>query len=54
LSGDLEVAAAVLRQPEAAAMPLPYGAKMKELIAFVVSEAHFDLRERMGLAVPSG
>jgi hypothetical protein len=54
LSGDLEVAAAVLRQPEAAVLPLPYGVKMKELIAFVVSEQHFDLRERIGLAIAGG
>jgi tetratricopeptide (TPR) repeat protein len=51
MSGDIELAGHLLRQPDTGPMPLPYRPKMEELLAFAVSPAHYDLRERLGLSI---
>jgi hypothetical protein len=52
LTADLDLALAVARQPDPGAIPLPFAAKVKELMLFAVSEEHFELRQRLGSALP--
>lgn len=51
LTGDIELALAMAKQPDSAAIPLPFAAKIKELLVFAVSEEHFELRQRLGTAI---
>lgn len=51
VTGHLDLAAQLLRQPDPGPMPLPYGAKVKDLLQFAVSDAHFELRQRLGMAI---
>jgi tetratricopeptide (TPR) repeat protein len=53
LAGDLEVAALVLRQPDPGVTSVPYGTKMRELVNFTISPAHYQLRTQLGIAIPS-
>jgi golgin subfamily B member 1 len=53
LTGDLELCMALLKQPDAGAIPLAHGAKVKELLLFAVSEENFELRQRLGTAIGS-
>jgi tetratricopeptide (TPR) repeat protein len=53
LTGDLELCLALLKQPDPGAIPLAWGAKVKELLLFAVSEEHFELRQRLGTAIGS-
>lgn len=53
LTGDLELCLALLKQPDPGTVRLAYSAKVKELLLFAVSEEHFELRQRLGLAVGS-
>ncbi|MDP2339711.1 MAG: hypothetical protein Q8O67_02035 [Deltaproteobacteria bacterium] len=51
LTGDLDQALAIAKQPDAGAIPLPFQAKVKELLLFAASEEHFELRQRLGTAI---
>jgi hypothetical protein len=51
LTGDLDLAIAVAKQPDAGGIPLPFQAKVKELMLFAASEEHFELRQRLGTAI---
>jgi tetratricopeptide (TPR) repeat protein len=51
LTGDLDLAAQLLKQPDVGVLPLAYGQKLKELVQFAVSEEHFELRARLGMAI---
>ena len=45
------MAAQLLKTPDPGGLPLAYGAKLKELAMFAVSEEHFELRARLGSAI---
>ncbi len=51
LTGDLDLALAVAKQPDAGAIPLPFQQKTRELLLFAASEEHFELRQRLGTAI---
>ena len=51
LTADLDLFMAVAKQPEGGAIPLPFQAKVKELLLFAASEEHFELRQRLGTAI---
>jgi tetratricopeptide (TPR) repeat protein len=50
ITGDLELAMAIAKQPDGA-IPLPFAQKLRELLLFSVSEEHFELRQRLGTAI---
>lgn len=52
LTGDLDMSLALAKQPDPAAIPLPYATKAKDLLTFAVSEEHFELRRLLGIALP--
>jgi golgin subfamily B member 1 len=52
LTGDLDLALAIAKQSDPSAIPMPYATKVKDLLTFAVSEAHFELRRLLGLALP--
>jgi hypothetical protein len=51
LTADLDLAIAMARQPDTG-VPVSFAAKMRELALFSVSEEHFELRQRLGSALP--
>lgn len=51
LTGDLDLTLAIAKQPDPAAIPMPYATKVKDLLTFSVSEAHFELRRLLGLSL---
>ena len=51
LTGDIDLALAMAKQPDSAAIPLPFASRLKELLTFAVSEEHFELRQRLGMAI---
>ncbi len=51
LTGDVDLALAMAKQPDSAAIPVAFAAKLKELLTFAVSEEHFELRQRLGTAI---
>ncbi len=51
VAADLDMAAQLLKTPDPGGLPLAYGAKLKELAMFAVSEEHFELRARLGSAI---
>ena len=53
VASDLDLAATLLKAPDPGGLPLAYGAKLKELANFAVSEEHFELRTRLGSAIAS-
>lgn len=52
VTGDLDLALSLAKQPDPAAIPLPYATKAKDLLTFAVSEEHFELRRLLGLSLP--
>jgi golgin subfamily B member 1 len=52
ITGDLDLALALAKQPDPAAIPLPYATKAKDLLTFAVSEEHFELRRLLGISLP--
>jgi len=52
LAADLEIAALVLRQPDPGVTSVPYGTKMRELVHFAMTPAHYALRAQLGVAIP--
>jgi hypothetical protein len=53
LTGDLAVAAQVIVSDPAAASPLPVKRRLKDLVAFSVSEDYFAIRRALGVAAVS-
>lgn len=53
LTGDLELCLELLKQPDPGAVRLAHTVKVKELLLFAVSDEHFELRQRLGLAIGS-
>jgi hypothetical protein len=53
LAHDLETAVAVLRASDEAASAVSQQDRFQELVLFSVSQAYFELRERLGIAVDS-
>jgi tetratricopeptide (TPR) repeat protein len=53
LTGHLEMAAMILKQPDPGPLPLPYGVKLQALLMFAVSDANFELRQRLGMSTPT-
>jgi hypothetical protein len=51
ITGSLDLADTVLRRQDPSAAQMPYQARMRELMLFAISEEHFELRQRLGLAI---
>ena len=51
LAGDVEVARACLMEDRGGAAKLPLRTKVRELVMFCLSEAYFQLREELGIAL---
>lgn len=51
VTGDLPLAVQLLRQPDPGPLPVAFGRKLQDLLSFSTSEAHFELRERLGIAI---
>ena len=51
LTGDLDLALNVAKQPDSSAVPIAFQQKVRELLTFAVSEEHFELRQRLGTAI---
>jgi hypothetical protein len=51
VTGDLALSVQLLRQPDPGPLPVSFGRKLQDLLGFSTSEAHFELRERLGMAI---
>lgn len=54
VTGDADLALGMMRAPDVGVTPLAFGARFQDWLQFVASEDHFELRERLGMAVGAG
>jgi golgin subfamily B member 1 len=53
LVADLDVCVQLLKQPDTSLVPLSFSQKVRELVLFVASDEHAELRVRLGTAIGS-